>query len=100
MRHNLHPESSSQLQDKPEADTNVNLLVIIRISLPCEHCLTVSQYVSMKMATASLNLRGIQRHILTAISGTICFMLAEITRFWTDLTLKSAGFFFFFFCTS
>lgn len=34
------------------------------------------------------NLRGFQHHILTAISGTICFLLADITRLWTDLTLK------------
>ena len=34
------------------------------------------------------NLRGFQHHILTAISGTICFMLADITRLWTDLILK------------
>lgn len=34
------------------------------------------------------NLRGFQHHILTAISGTICSMLADITRLWTDLTLK------------
>lgn len=34
------------------------------------------------------NLWGIQHHILTAISGTICFLRADITRLWTDLVLK------------
>lgn len=34
------------------------------------------------------NLWGFQHHILTAISGTICFMLADVTRLWTDLVLK------------
>lgn len=37
------------------------------------------------------NLWGFQHHILTAISGTICFMLADITRLWTHLVLKCSN---------
>lgn len=62
--------------------------VFYGFSLKCALLDCISIWIHEDGFCLPLNLRGILHHILTAISGTICFTLADITRIWTDLTLK------------